>query len=159
MKIKTFITCLLAALSITLSSTPALAQDSNTKTTYFEDGSYMVTTLISEDASGCSPYVLTQTENKTGITRYYNESGELVWYLKVKGNFTFNGTTAKCNSADVEAKSYADCWKITNLSAARSGAKAYASCVAKFYKGSTLIRSFNKTTSITCLPDGHYIFE
>lgn len=46
MKIKTFITCLLAALSITISSTPALAQDNNTSITYFDDGSYLVTTLI-----------------------------------------------------------------------------------------------------------------
>lgn len=55
MKIKTFITCLLAALSITISSTPALAQDNNTSITYFDDGSYLVTTLIPEDEPVISP--------------------------------------------------------------------------------------------------------
>lgn len=156
MKIKTFITCLLAALSITVSSTPALAQDNNTSITYFDDGSYLVTTLISTDDPVISPYALTYTENKTGITKYFNDSGKLMWYLKVIGNFTYNGTTAKCNRAEVEAKSYSSCWKLSHLTSSRNGATAYASCVSEFYMGSTRIRGFSNTLSLTCHPDGTY---
>ena len=159
MKIKTFITCLLAALSITISSTPALAQDNNTSITYFDDGSYLVTTLIPEDEPVISPYALTYNVNKTGITKYYNDDGKLMWYLKVMGNFTYNGTTAKCNSADVEAKSYNSCWKLLHLSSSRSGATAYASCVSEFYMGSTRIRSFSNTISLTCHPDGTFTVQ
>ncbi|MBE5928325.1 MAG: hypothetical protein E7267_02990 [Lachnospiraceae bacterium] len=147
--------CSLMCLSIFSTHNVTYANDNST-ITYFEDGSYLVTIIESCDDYTLNSRELTITENKTKTSNYYDSNNELLWYVKVKGNFTYNGTTATCNSSEVVAASNNSNWKISNRSASKSGSTAYASCTAKRYSGSTVVQTINRQVSLHCSPSGVY---
>lgn len=130
----------------------------NSTITYFDDGSYMITTIEDEPGSktpsGIQPFAASTTVSKSKTARYYNSEGSVMWYLKVTGSFTYTGSSAKCNSASVTAEAIGSTWKVSKLSAAHSGATAYASATGKQYIMGTVVNTMNKTISLTCSPTG-----
>ncbi len=130
----------------------------NSKITYFEDGSYLVTTITDEEGSkkpsGVQTFATSTTVTKSKTANYYNADGKVMWYLKVTGSFTYNGTTSKCNSAAVTAESNVSTWKLSKRSAARGESTAYASATAKQYMAGVVIKTISDIVSLHCSPTG-----
>ena len=104
---------------------------------------------------GIQPYVLTVEMTRSKISRYYNAKGDVMWYVKVTGTFTYNGTTSKCLKSSVTAEALNSTWKVSQLSAARSGATAYASCKATHYMANLVTNTMDGFVSLTCDRNGN----
>lgn len=116
---------------------------------YFDDGSYIVTTITEE-----SSLPLTRTTNtKSGSKKatYYSASNVALWNVTVSGKFSYTGSSAKCTSSSVSANSYSSSWKINSKSASKSGASASATATAKYCNSSTY-KSLSVT--LTCKANG-----
>jgi hypothetical protein len=127
--------------------------------TYLSDGSYYVTVIgesISENISQAGNILQAASSTKTGTKRttYYNSSGASLWYVQIKGTFTYNGTTSSCTSATVSAASQVSPWVISSKSASKSGNQATGKATAKCYNGSVLVGTVSKTVIITCSKTG-----
>lgn len=65
---------------------------------YFDDGSYMVTT-ITESSSAFIRASRSKTGSKTA--KYYSSSGSALWSVTVTGTFSYTGSSVTCKSASV----------------------------------------------------------
>lgn len=145
----------------TFMATPTFADAASNETvTHFDDGSYIVTTII-EEPTLQRPSGMQTNATSTNVTaskrmNYCNASNEVMWYIKVTGSFTYNGTTAKCNSSSIKAESLVSTWKLSKLSSARSGATAYAGATAKHYMAGVVINTMDELISLTCSPSGKF---
>lgn len=152
----TFLILLLCTQAV--SATASAQSPQNIQTEYFDDGSYLVTTITEQpnNLSQISLFSSTNTKTKTKTVNFYNSSDKLMWYVQVKGTFTYGNGSAKCTNAQVSAQSRSSNWKISSKSARKSGNKAIASATAKFYNGIALIQTMNKTVTLTCSPTGQF---
>lgn len=144
---KTVLSIILVIILASLLCIPASAMEaSNQRVTYFEDGSYLVTTTVDETnifsrASG--------TKSGYAEQDYYSSSDELLWTFRVHGTFTYNGTSARATDADYSYDIYDSSWSFKSGSASYSGATATA-------KGSFshLLLPKSVSVSLTCSPNG-----
>lgn len=118
----------------------ASAQETSTSIEYFEDGSYVVTTLVQNNPNG-----------RTGISGskssvYYTSSGSSVFSVTLTGYFSYTyGTSSKATGEDVTVAVYDSSASYVTKSSYHSGATAYGS-------GTVSYRGYQKTLSvqITC---------
>lgn len=95
----------------------------------------------------------TRVARKTQTVK--NSSGTSLWYVKVEGTFTYNGSTAICTKSTVSAGSYMSNWKIISKTSSKSSNKASATAKANCYGSSgSLIDSLTKTVTLTCHANG-----
>lgn len=127
----------------------------NIQVEHFDDGSYTITTINEQNRFDIS-LLSTNTRTKTKTTNYYNSDHELLWYVQVKGTFTYGNGSAKCTDAQISAESYNSHWKISNRSAKKAGNKAIATAKAKFYNGNILIKTLDQTVTLTCSSTGDF---
>lgn len=158
---KKLFTLLLATLLITQSvSATALAQTAdNEQIQYFDDGSYMVTTISSVSSSNCyAPAIraAVKTVTKTKTTKYFNAAHAVMWSIQVKGTFTYGNGAAKCTKAEAIAESYNDNWKLSNKSASKNRNKATASVTAQQTKYGIVYNTIHETVTLTCSPTGQF---
>ena len=155
-KILVYILTLLLVLQTTATVAYAHSDSvSYTATTYLEDGYYVVTTITTNNPrTSISTYASTNTKTASKTSKFYNGSNQLVWYVKVTGTFTYGNGSAQCTKADVDVKSYSSYWKLSNVSAARSGATAYASATGKKIINGIVMQTINETVSLTCNSKG-----
>lgn len=148
--IKRFAFCLaLVSLLCSLCIAPALASDTvetTTNTTYYEDGSYMVETIVSHHSSTRALRGVSGTK----VGHYYNSDGDLLLTFSVNGDFLYNGSFAIADSASYDYTIYDSAWSLDTASASCSGATAKAS--ATFVCGLFMKRS--TSISLTCSADG-----
>ena len=134
----------------TICSLPVFANTINggttTEYTFYDDGSYMVTRITGSSS----------TTTKSKISSYYSNNNVELWYVKVTGTFTYNGTSSKCTDSRVTAASYSSAWKISNKSASKSGSSATAKATANFYVGSRIEKTINKSVTLTCSAKGTF---
>lgn len=154
------ITLLVSQVTLTTASAKNIPTIQN-QAEYYDDGGYMVTTISDSNTNSTSGISLlsttsTTTKTKTKTVKYYNNSNKLLWYVQVKGTFTYGNGSAKCTKSVVSAKSYNSCWKLSNKSASKSGNKANASVTAKFYRGIFLIQTLKKKVTLTCSATGKF---
>lgn len=133
------------------SAVSVLASDMDTYSVtkeYLSDGSYYETKIeyskMRSTITGAS---------KT--TTYKNASGEALWYVRVKADFTFNGSSSSCTSSSCSAESYSSSWKIISRDSSRSGNTAYAKSRAGQYMAGVLIGTKDRTVSLTCDKNGN----
>lgn len=120
---------------------------------YFDDGSYIVTTITEEPAVSFARATSTKTASKTAT--YKSSSGASLWSVTVTGTFSYTGSSATCTSSSVSANSYSSSWKINSKSASKSGATAKATAKAYQYDSNgKYITSATKTVSLTCSVNG-----
>lgn len=149
----TFLTVLITTMF--LSTTTFAANPSNIEIEYLDNGSYIVTSIEElVDESEMSLYSTTTTKSKTAT--YYNAENVAKWYVKVTGTFTYGNGTSKCINSSVAAESYATTWKITSKSASKSGNTASANAIAKQYFDGTVVKTINRTVTLTCSPTGEF---
>lgn len=118
---------------------------------YLEDGSCYETIITVDDTVSGDSGIMSASKTKTGSkkTTYKNKSGDVLWYVKVTGKFTYNGSTSKCTSASASAVSNSSSWKIIDKSSSRSGNKAIGKATAK--EQST---SLTRTVTLSCSKTG-----
>jgi hypothetical protein len=129
---------------------PAHASEHQETVVYYEDGSYLVTT-IAESYSRSSG---TKTGSKED--RYYDASGNLQWKITVSGTFSYNGITSNCIYADgtttIVDSSYA---RLGSESTYRNGATAtYTIKLEKIVLG-IVVGKETHSISLTCDKDGN----
>lgn len=94
-----------------------------TEITYFDDGSYIVSTIVTESM----PF-RTSSFTKCGhrVVSYYNESDELMWQYTLYGEFNVvSGVSAICTSSTYTQTIYGNRWSFSNGQATASGNSAY----------------------------------
>lgn len=119
---------------------------------YFDDGSYIVTTITEEPSVSFARATSTKTASKTAT--YKSSSGASLWSVTITGTFSYNGSSAKCTAASVSTNIYNNAWKISNKSASKSGSTAIATATGKQYKNGSILSQIEKTVKLTCSKNG-----
>ena len=117
---KKILTVILAALMLAFATIPAVyAEDAAAMTEtyetdsiieYFEDGSYMVTTIKQ------SPVARSRSYTKVGekIINLYDSDNVLQWTYKLVGNFdVVEGVSAVCTESSYTSQIYVSSWSLT----------------------------------------------
>ncbi|MCR4717074.1 MAG: hypothetical protein K5656_07830 [Lachnospiraceae bacterium] len=167
MTIKRLTGLLLAVILLTLGTNYNMVQshaavaNSITKELSIEiinDDLYCVTTIVSNDISSeiFFPNQTKATNAKSGskTVEYKNSKGKTLWYVKVSGSYTYNGSSASCTSASVYATSNDSNWNISNKKSHKSSNTAYASATGTLKQQGITIQTINKSVSLSCSKDG-----
>jgi hypothetical protein len=120
---------------------------------YLSDGSRIVTT-IDVDSPVFSPLLEASAKTASKTVSYMSSTGTQLWYLRVTGTFTYNGTTSSCTSATVSAAPQVSAWVINSKSASTSGNQAIANTTAKLHVGTTVAQTVDRTATLTCSSTG-----
>lgn len=118
---------------------------------------YCITTITENKpkaTSGISICSSKSTISASKTTEYKNSSGNTLWYVKVTGSFTYDGSTSKCNSASISAGSYNSAWKVSDRSSSTSGNTAIATATGTRYRNSLPVQSITKSVSLSCSKNG-----
>ena len=102
--------------------------ESSASVEYFEDGSYLVTTIQSTPTPRASVY----TKNGTKEVTLYNSSDEVQWIYYLVGTFTVEtGVSSVCTNSTFSYTIYDNSWSLTDHSNSYSGNAAYGTAVFK----------------------------
>ena len=118
---------------------------------YLENGGYVITTI--ENITENNRSQVTKSKKKT----FYSSAGVAEWAVKVKGTFTYDGTTSSCLSDSVTTYVYSGGWSITNSSSSHYSnvASASATAVIRDSSGAVFIRE-TMNVSLTCSANGEF---
>lgn len=116
-------------------------------TTYFEDGSYRITTITKYPTSSIGR-AATQYINGRKTVADYDVFGNQLYSLTVYGSFTYNGTTAKATSSSYSYTVDSPKWSFVSGSSSYSGSSATATATFKNIIPRTL------DVTLSCSPTG-----
>lgn len=122
-------------------------QNTETYTTYFEDGSYRITTITKYPTSSIGR-AATQYINGRKTVADYNSSGTQLYSLTVLGSFTYNGATSKATYSSYSYTIDNPNWKFVSGSSSYSGSSATATATFKYVLSLTL------DVTLSCSPTG-----
>ena len=122
----------------------------NKDITYFENGSYIITTIV-EDTT-----LTRATNTKSGqkTSSYYNSDDEIQWSAVLKGTFTYNGSSSTCTTSNITYTTYVSNWKIPSATATKNSNKAIGNVTAKRYLLGIPVQTIEKTITLTCSATG-----
>lgn len=120
---------------------------------YLPDGGCYVTVIEDVQPSGIQLFSA-KTATKSKTTYYKNASGDVLWWVKVTGTFTYGNGTSKCTSAKASAAAPHANWKVSNISESKSGNAASASATGKLYADGTVIKTLTKKVTLKCSATG-----
>ena len=153
---KTLSIILVVILMFSVLSTHVFAENSNIAVAenveYFDDGSYIVTTLSVDEENYLSRATVSKTGSKTVVL--YNSSDEAMVTLKLTATFTYTGSSSTCTAATPSYTIHENSWKVTTSTASRSGNKATGNFTAKHYALLIPIQTRDVTITITCSNTG-----
>lgn len=117
---------------VSVSAVNSTTPETSMSVEYFEDGSYMITTLAVYDTA---PSGARATKTKSGYkdNKYYSASGDLLWTVTINGTYTYTGSKATCTKATTSSVVYDNDWKVTSATASKSGNKAIGNFTVKRY--------------------------
>lgn len=118
----------------------------------YADGSYWKVT-IEEHAIPSLRAAQSKSGSKTG--KYMDKNGKVLWSVTVTGKFTYNGTSASCTKSSVSVLNGSINWTVSDQSAWRSEATAYASAIG--HEKNSLghnVRNIYRQVFLTCSPRG-----
>lgn len=128
----------------------ATAKTDDENIIYFEDGSYIVISEITETT-------ISRASNAKGGTKsytHYNSDGEALWKATLDAQFTYTGSSATCTSSKITYTVYNSSWKITEATATKSSNKATGNVTAKMYILGIPFKTVEKAITITCSASG-----
>ncbi len=128
----------------------ATANANDENTIYFEDGSYIVISEVTETVIARASYTKGGTKSYT----YYDSDGDAQWKATLDAQFTYTGSSATCTSSKITYTVYNSSWKITEATATKSGNKATGDVTAKKYILGIPFRTVEETITITCSANG-----
>lgn len=153
MKKKIFISLVMTiAVLISCFSMPAYAAEEqivNTTIEYFEDGSYIVTT-ITEEANNSRA----STKIGSKISTYNNSDGETFWTYKITGTFSYTGSSSTCIAVSDSYTISNDNWHMSSHSCSKSGNKAFGTITMKYKLLGITTDTVSKDLTLTCSATG-----
>ncbi len=154
MKMKRVLAAVLSVLLLASLFPSAYAEEPDVQIEYFADGSYLET-VITQETTGISPLATTTTKSKTST--YYSADDVALWYVRVTGTFTYNGSYASCSASSVSAQSYSSNWEIEKTGHAhyRNQASANAT-VNQVRENGSVVQTMYRTVTLTCSADGTF---
>ena len=131
---------------------PALAATDLSKTTYFPDGSYIVTTLSINETSARST---TKSASKTDTA--YSTSGSKLYSFTVTATFEINsGSSVKCTSASYSKSIYNNSWSFVSASTSRNNSStSKASATSKGIFKNSAGKSNSLSPTVSCDKNGN----
>ena len=135
---KKILAVILATLMLTLAIVPAVhaeeiaatveTYETNSTIEYFEDGSYMVTTIKESPTARSRVYI--KVGEKT--VDLYNSDDVLQWTYKLIGKFkVVDGATVACTESSYTSDIYVDAWSLTAHNNYISNNMAYGTATYK----------------------------
>lgn len=115
---------------------------------------YFETEISEQSSSACQPFAVTKTKTGSKTTYCKDPTGKVLWYVKVTGTFSYNGSSATCTSVSVTAASNNNDWKISNRSCTKKANQATASATGKRYSNGTVTNSITKSVTLSCSKTG-----
>ena len=125
--------CMLAALFVPAyaaapTATEAEFEVCSTNIEYFEDGSYLVTTIKETPSSRATVYSKSGSKDVT----LYNSDDEVQWIYTLIGTYTIEtGVSVVCTNSTFTYTIYEDKWSLTEHSNSYSENKAYGTAIFK----------------------------
>lgn len=96
------------------------------------------------------------TKTKSKTTYCKNKSGNVMWYVKVTGTFTYGNGSAKCIKSVCTAETQNTEWTVSNKSSSKIGNKATATATGTHYINKKPIETIAKTVTLKCSPTGEF---
>lgn len=135
---------LFAAIIVSVFCLPAAAS-AQESITYFEDGSYVVSTIrVLPSTRGVNA---TKTGEKTND--YFGSNGEKLYSITVIASFTYTGSTATATDSDYTYSISKSTWSLVRGSSSCSGASATATATMR-----CLSATAPASVTLTCSPSG-----
>jgi len=116
---------------------------------YFDDGSYLVTTITEEVNNSRAT---TKTGSKS--IAYTNSDGETQWTYKVTGTFSYTGSSSTCTAVSDSYTISNDNWHMSSHSCSKSGNKASGTVTMKYKVLGITTKTVSKDVSLTCSATG-----
>ncbi len=146
-KIKIILLSCICSLSL-LNITKVKASEYDIKTEYLGNGIYLETYIEENEMFS------TNTKTGTKTANYKNAAGDILFWVKVKGVFTYTGKSSKCTSSSVEAKALASNWKVSNSTSSKSNNTAIATTTGKRYMLGIVVETRNEKVQLSCSANG-----
>lgn len=139
----------LIAMLILFVPTYVSAEQNNGETIYFEDGSYIVTTITEAQSRAAT--------GKSGAktSTYYGNDGTAHWKATLSGSFTYDGSSATCTSSSCSVTIYNNSWYTLSKSASKSGNSAFGSATMGYKVLGITTNQVTRDISLTCDKDGN----
>ncbi len=120
---------------------------------YFNDGSYIITTVTEEDNSNTVARA-TSTKSGSKSATLYNADDEPLVTMKLTASFSYTGSSATCTSTSTSYTIHNSYWKVTSATSSKSGNKATGEFTAKKYTLGIPTQIRDVTITITCSNTG-----
>lgn len=139
----------LIAMLILFAPIYASAEQNNGETVYFEDGSYIVTTITEVQSRAA------KGKSGTKTSTYYVDDGTARWKVTLSGSFTYDGSSATCTSSSCSVIIYNNSWYTISKSASKSGNTAFGSATMGYKVLGITTNQVTRDISLTCDKDGN----
>lgn len=139
----------LIAMLIMLVPTYAFAEQSSEKIVYFEDGSYIITTITETQSRGA------YSKSGTSTSTYYGSDGTAKWKATLSGSFTYNGSSATCTSSSCNVTIYNSSWYTISKSAGKSGNTASGSATVGYKVLGVTTNQVTRNITLSCDKNGN----
>lgn len=153
MKKNMFISLIMTIIvSICCIATPVYAteeQNINSSIEYFEDGSYLITTITEEVNNARAT---TKTGSKTST--YKNSNGVIQWTYKVTGTFSYTGSSSTCTAVSDSYTISNDNWHMSSHSCSKSGNTANGTVTMKYKVLGITTKTVSDNVTLTCSATG-----
>ena len=98
---------------------------------------------------------VTSNKSASKTLKVKTNSNDVIWQVKVTGNFSYNGSTSICTSSSVSTQFYNKNRKLINQSSSKNKNIASATAKAGLYRNKVLIETLTKSVSISCDKNGN----
>lgn len=137
------------AFFLVLSMIPLQAEAAQYEVQYFEDGSYLVTYILTtEDA------LYSSSKNGSKVNTFHAADGTVVWEVKLTGSFTYNGSSSSCTKASCSVSHYTSDWYTISKSSSKSGNTAYGDATIGEKVLGVTVRKVPVSLSLSCDANG-----
>ncbi len=96
-----------------------------------------------------------KTVTETKYASYFSSDGELLWTASLTAEFSYNGKSSVCDSADTRCMICDSDWTLVSKDCSKSGNNASAAFKVKQYKLGVPLKTIEKTITLTCDKDGN----
>lgn len=125
------------------------AVESERDVIHFEDGSFAVIEIASNDARASA------SKNGSKQYTYYNSSNEAQWKAVLSAVFTYDGSSASCTSSDVSVTIFDSSWNVVSKSSGKSGNTATGSVTMGKKSAGVTVAKVPVNLSLSCDKNGN----
>ena len=94
------------------------------------------------------------TVTKTKYCNYFSSDGELLWYVRLEGKFTYNHRKAVCVSSEINYEIFDSDWKLISAEHREEGNTAKGCFSMRQYKLGVPLKLIEKNLTLTCSKNG-----